>query len=70
MPGEDEILAGFGTSRDRLLGGGGETEVFALDEERVLRLYRRATRPRSQTVSQLRALYAAGPGSTSASRCR
>ena len=44
LPGEAELLAGFGTSRDRLLGAGGETEVFALDEERVLRLYRATPR--------------------------
>ena len=60
--GEEEILAGFGTSRDRLLGGGGETEVFALDEERVLRLYRQPHGEDDQTVSQLERLYSGWAG--------
>src|SRR5215204_7082611 len=55
--GEDALLADFGTSRDRLLGAGGESEVFALDEERVLRLYRRRHEAPEPTISQLRALY-------------
>ena len=70
--GEDALLAAFGTSRDRLLGSGGESEVFALDPpprgargvvppgsdtERVLRLYRRRHEAPEPTISQLRALY-------------
>jgi putative membrane protein len=55
--GEDALLAEFGTSRDRLLGAGGESEVFALDEERVLRLYRSRHEAPEPTISQLRALY-------------
>jgi putative membrane protein len=55
--GEDALLAEFGTSRDRLLGSGGESEVFALDEERVLRLYRSRHEAPEPTISQLRALY-------------
>ena len=70
--GEDALLAEFGTSRDRLLGAGGESEVFALDPpprgargveppgsdtERVLRLYRSRHEAPEPTISQLRALY-------------
>jgi putative membrane protein len=55
--GEDALLAAFGTGRDRLLGAGGESEVFALDEERVFRLYRRRHEAPEPTISQLRALY-------------
>ena len=40
LSGEDALLASFGTARERLIGSGGESEVFALDEQRVLRLYR------------------------------
>ena len=52
--GEAELLATFGTSRDRLLGSGGESEVFALDEQRVLRLYRarhEAAKPTSRAAA-------------------
>jgi putative membrane protein len=55
---EDALLAGFGTSRDRLLGAGGESEVFALDDQRVLRVYRQRHEAPHQTIGQLRALYA------------
>ena len=57
MPARTALLAEFGTSRDRLLGSGGESEVFALDEERVLRLYRSRHEAPEPTISQLRALY-------------
>ena len=56
------ILASFGTSRDRLLGGGGETEVFALDEERVLRLYRASHEAPDHTVAHLKHVYAGWSG--------
>ena len=55
--GEAALLAGFGTSRDRLLGAGGESEVFALDDQRVLRLYRQRHEAPQQTIGQLRTLY-------------
>ena len=42
--GEADLLAAFGTRRDQLLGSGGESEVFALDHDRVLRLYREPAR--------------------------
>lgn len=57
-PDEAQLLAEFDTSRDRLLGDGGESEVFAIDEQRVLRIYRRPHADTDQTVAQLRALYA------------
>ena len=54
----DEVLAELGTSRDRLLGEGGESQVFALDDERVLRVYRPGHESASSpVVAQLRALY-------------
>ena len=52
--GDDSLLAELGTSRERLLGSGGESEVFALDEERVLRLYRSRHEAPEPTISQLR----------------
>jgi putative membrane protein len=54
--GEAELLASFGTSRDQLLGSGGESEVFAIDEQLVLRLYRRPYDPSDHTVEQIRRL--------------
>ncbi len=54
----DAILARFGVSHDQFLGGGGETEVFALDEHRVLRIYRRPHGAHDRTVVHLRHLYA------------
>jgi putative membrane protein len=55
---DEALLAQFGTSRERLLGGGGESEIFALDDQRVLRLYRQRHEAPQQTITQLRALYA------------
>ncbi|CAA9318209.1 MAG: hypothetical protein AVDCRST_MAG61-2137 [uncultured Friedmanniella sp.] len=55
--GESEVLQAFGTSREQLLGAGSESEVFALDEHRVLRLYRRRHEAPQQTAAQLQALY-------------
>ena len=71
MPARRHCWPSFGTSRDRLLGAGGESEVFALDEERVLRLYRAGTRRPSRRSASFGALYAVlGAQPTSASRCR
>jgi putative membrane protein len=56
--GEAALLASFGTGRDRLLGAGGESEVFALDDSRVLRLYRQRHEAPRQTIAQLQSLYA------------
>jgi putative membrane protein len=54
----DAVLAELGADRERLLGEGGESQAFALDDDRVLRLYRAghesATIP---VVDQLRQLY-------------
>ncbi len=55
--GEAEVLQAFGTSRDQLLGAGSESEVFALDEQHVLRLYRTRHEAPRQTAAQLQALY-------------
>ncbi|HEY6687924.1 MAG TPA: PH domain-containing protein [Propionibacteriaceae bacterium] len=55
--GDAELLARFGIGRDQLLGSGGESEVFALDHERVLRLYRSRHEAPRQTAAQLRLLY-------------
>jgi putative membrane protein len=60
--GEAALLADFGIGRDRLLGTGGESEVFALDDLRVLRLYRQRHEAPQQSVGQLRALYASWTG--------
>ncbi len=56
-PGGDAVLQAFGIGREALLGSGGETEVFALDADRVLRLYRPTHEAPEQTTRQLRALY-------------
>jgi putative membrane protein len=55
--GEAELLAAFGIGRDQLLGSGGESEVFAIDHDRVLRLYRDRHEAPRQTAAQLQALY-------------
>jgi putative membrane protein len=54
--GEAELLASFGTGRDQILGWGGESEVFALDHDRVLRLYRGRHEAPRRTTAQLRVL--------------
>ncbi|HEU4907733.1 MAG TPA: PH domain-containing protein, partial [Propionibacteriaceae bacterium] len=54
---EHHLLAAFGTGRDHLLGSGGESEVFALDHDRVLRLYRARHERPQHTAAQLRSLY-------------
>ena len=53
------MLAAFGIGPDQLLGSGGESKVFALDHERVLRLYRSRHEAPEPTAHQLRALYQA-----------
>ena len=55
--GEGAVLVAFGIGPDQLLGSGGESKVFALDHERVLRLYRTRHEAPEQTAYQLRALY-------------
>jgi putative membrane protein len=60
--GEAELLATFGTSRDQLLGSGGESEVFAVDHDRVLRLYRGRHEAPGRTAAQLQALYQSWAG--------
>ncbi|MGI3785679.1 MAG: PH domain-containing protein, partial [Janthinobacterium lividum] len=54
----DAVLSELGGDRDRFLGEGGESQVFALEDERVLRLYRAGHESAaSPVVDQLRALY-------------
>ena len=60
--GEAELLVAFGTGRDQLLGSGGESEVFAIDHERVLRLYRSRHEAPRRTAAQLQALYRSWAG--------
>ena len=67
--GEAELLAAFGIGRDQLLGSGGESEVFAIDHDRVLRLYRNRHEAPRRTATQLQALYQAGVAVTSAWSC-
>jgi putative membrane protein len=55
--GEAELIAAFGIGRDQLLGSGGESEVFAIDHDRVLRLYRDRHEAPRQTAAQLQVLY-------------
>ncbi len=55
--GEAEVLAAFAADRGQLIGSGGESEVFALGEDRVLRLYYRRHEAPEQTIGQLRGLY-------------
>ena len=55
--GEDEVLARFGIDSEHLLGSGGESRVFALDDAHVLRLYRRSHEAPQATAQQLRGLY-------------
>jgi hypothetical protein len=54
---ESALLRAFGTGRDQLLRSGGESEVFALDHDRVLRLYRSRHEAPQRTAAQLRGLY-------------
>jgi putative membrane protein len=55
--GEEQVLAHFGRTEEDLLGAGGESRVFALDDAHVLRIYRRSHEAPQQTAFQLRALY-------------
>ena len=56
--GTDAVLAALGTSRERFLGEGGESQVFALDDDRVARVYRAGHESTtSPVVGQLRQLY-------------
>jgi len=55
--GEDEVLARYGIGPDQLVGSGGESRVFALDDRRVLRIYRSSPEASEQVAYQLRWLY-------------
>lgn len=57
LSGERQVLDHFGIDDSHLLGQGGESRVFALDESRVLRLYRHSHEAPQQVAAQLRTLY-------------
>lgn len=52
---DDAVLKRFSLSQDDLLGHGGESRVYALDDERVLRVYERGAY--RAYVDRLRAFY-------------
>jgi len=54
---EEQVLARFGLDASALLGSGGESRVYALDEGRVLRVYHATHEGPAQIMPQLRALY-------------
>jgi putative membrane protein len=54
---EQSILDQFAVERQALLGRGGEAHVYALDHERVLRIYHSDHEATSQVIAQLQGLY-------------
>lgn len=61
-PGTEAVLTAFRVDRNARVGSGGESEVFALDGSRVLRIYRAKHEAPEPTISQLRALYGSWAG--------
>ena len=61
--GEADVLGLFGLRGEDEIGSGGESVVFALDERRVLRLYRQTHEAPERTIGQLRTLYGLWGGS-------
>ena len=55
--GDAEVLDRFGVDRRAFLGAGGESEVYALDDRRVLRIYRATHEAPVRTTEQLQRLY-------------
>lgn len=53
---EAAILDHFGIGPERRLGAGGESGVYALDEDRVLRIYHSGHEATAQVIAQLRGL--------------
>ncbi len=51
------ILDHFGVERDEVLGRGGEATVYALDQDRVLRIYHSDHESTAQVIAQLQGLY-------------
>lgn len=60
--GRRAVLERFGLSDRDLLGSGGESEVFALGSDRVLRIYRGSHEAPRSMIGQLRPLYASWSG--------
>jgi putative membrane protein len=58
----EAVLKRFSLAADDLLGSGGESQVYALDEERILRLYRERADP--EYVASLHEFYRALDGVT------
>ncbi len=52
------VLARFELDESRYLGGGGESRVYAVDDARVLRIYRETHESPQQMIDQLRPAYA------------
>ena len=59
---------GSGSAERDLIGGGGESEVYALGSDRVLRIYRATHEAPAAMIGQLRPLYA--PGAVRTLVCR
>lgn len=55
--GDEEVLDRFGVDPAAMLGSGGESQVYALDDQRVLRIYRATHEAPERTVEQLQRLY-------------
>jgi putative membrane protein len=55
--GQQAVLDRFGLTERALLGGGGESEVYALGSDRVLRVYRATHEAPAAMIAQLRPLY-------------
>ncbi len=54
---EQEILDHFAVDRAALLGRGGEANVYALDDTRVLRIYHSSHEGPARVIAQIQALY-------------
>ncbi|HEY5979670.1 MAG TPA: PH domain-containing protein [Microlunatus sp.] len=60
--GRQAVLERFGVAERELIGSGGESEVYALGSDRVLRVYRSGHEAPAAMIAQLRPLYAAWGG--------
>ena len=60
--GQQAVLDRFGLTERDLIGTGGESEVYALGSDRVLRIYRATHEAPAAMIAQLRPLYAAWSG--------
>jgi putative membrane protein len=60
--GRQRVLERFGIGERDLIGSGGESQVYALGPDRVLRIYRGGHEAPAAMISQLRPLYAGWTG--------